>query len=165
MVFFTANWFRQPKFVADYNKSTWEVLTSQIDSLQNTIFSVKLTSIEKRSFSFYRYSDCKCICLKQLSPHHPHTFLPPVWTRGRKARRHHVGGQDLSRCAYVLCWQSALTLSLSVSSLAQAGGMACMGWPSGCMLGDGARGSASFDPQHAGAPFCDVICIWYINFY
>ena len=39
------------------------------------------------------------------------------------------------------------------------GGMACRGWPAGCMLGDGARGSASFDPQHAGAPFCDVICI------
>ena len=39
------------------------------------------------------------------------------------------------------------------------GGMACRGWPAGFMLGDGARGSASFDPQHAGAPFCDVICI------
>ena len=37
--------------------------------------------------------------------------------------------------------------------------MACRGSPAGCMLGDGARGSASFDPQHAGAPFCDVICI------
>ena len=37
--------------------------------------------------------------------------------------------------------------------------MACRGWPAGCMLGDGARDSASFDPQHAGAPFCDVICI------
>ena len=41
----------------------------------------------------------------------------------------------------------------------QPGGMACRGWPAGCMLGDGARDSASFDPQHAGAPFCDVICI------
>ena len=39
------------------------------------------------------------------------------------------------------------------------GGMACRGWPAGCMLGDGARDSASFDPQHTGAPFCDVICI------
>ena len=39
------------------------------------------------------------------------------------------------------------------------GGMACRGWPAGCMLGDGARDSASFDPQHAGASFCDVICI------
>ena len=37
--------------------------------------------------------------------------------------------------------------------------MACRGWPAGCMLGDGAHDSASFDPQHAGAPFCDVICI------
>ena len=33
-------------------------------------------------------------------------------------------------------------------------GMACRGWPTGCMLGDGARDSASFDPQQAGAPFC-----------
>ena len=32
------------------------------------------------------------------------------------------------------------------------GGMACRGWPAGCMLGDGARDSASFDPQHAGRP-------------
>ena len=39
------------------------------------------------------------------------------------------------------------------------GGMACRGWPASCMLGDGARDSASFDPQRAGAPFCDVICI------
>ena len=41
----------------------------------------------------------------------------------------------------------------------QPGSMACRVWPAGCMLGDGARGSASFDPQRAGAPFCDVICI------
>ena len=41
----------------------------------------------------------------------------------------------------------------------QPGGMACGGWPSGCMLGDGARGSATFDPQRGWAPFCDVICI------
>ena len=31
--------------------------------------------------------------------------------------------------------------------------------PAGCMLGDGARGSATFDPQRAWAPFCDVIFI------
>ena len=42
----------------------------------------------------------------------------------------------------------------------QPGGMACRGWTAGCMLGDSACGSASFDPQHAGGPFCDVICIW-----
>ena len=36
------------------------------------------------------------------------------------------------------------------------------GWPAGCMLGDGPRGSASFDPQHTWAHFCDVICIWSI---
>ena len=59
-------------------------------------------------------------------------------------------------------WQSALALSLSVSARARASPAvwhAGVG-PAGCMLGDGARGSASFDPQHAGAPFCDVICIW-----
>ena len=46
------------------------------------------------------------------------------------------------------------------------GGMACRGWPAGCMLGDGARDSASSDPQHVGASFCDVICIrsiWITN--
>ena len=31
-----------------------------------------------------------------------------------------LGGQDLSRYAHVLCWQSALALSLSVSARAQA---------------------------------------------
>ena len=41
--------------------------------------------------------------------------------------------------------------------------MACWGWPSGCMLGDGARGSATFDPQRGWAPFCDVIYIRSIN--
>ena len=42
-----------------------------------------------------------------------------------------------------------------------AGRRYCMyrGWPAGCMLGDGAHDSASFDPQHVRAPFCDVICI------
>ena len=52
-----------------------------------------------------------------------------------------IGAQPLSQCA----------------GPGQPGGMACRGWPAGRMLGDGARGSASFDPQHAGAPFCDVI--------
>ena len=54
-----------------------------------------------------------------------------------------IGAQPLSQCA----------------GPGQPGGMACRGWPSGCMLGDGARGSATFDPQRAWAPFCDVICI------
>ena len=58
-----------------------------------------------------------------------------------------IGAQPLSQCA----------------GPGQPGGMACRGWRSGCMLGDGARGSASFAPQHAGAPFCDVICIWSIQ--
>ena len=57
-----------------------------------------------------------------------------------------VGAQPLSQCA----------------GPGQPGGMACRGWPFGCMHGSGARGSASFEPQHAGAPFCDVICIWSI---
>ena len=41
------------------------------------------------------------------------------------------------------CW-------LPVGAQAQA----CRGWPAGCMLGDGARDSASFGPQQVGAPFC-----------
>ena len=36
-------------------------------------------------------------------------------------QRRHVGGQDLSRCAHVLCWQSVGALSLSVSARARAG--------------------------------------------
>ena len=42
------------------------------------------------------------------------------------------------------------------------GGTGCRGWPAGCLLGDGACDSASFGPQHVGAPFCDVICIRFI---
>ena len=45
----------------------------------------------------------------------------------------------------------------------QPGGMACRVCPPGCMLGDDARGSVSFDPQRSWAPFCDVICIWSIE--
>ena len=48
----------------------------------------------------------------------------------------------------------------------QPGGVACRGCPPGCMLGNDARGSASFDPQRRWAPFCDVICIYgLLNFY
>ena len=69
------------------------------------------------------------------------------------------------------CWGSRLVALharavleerwLSVGARARAGPAVwhCRGWPAGCMLGDGACDSASFDPQHAGAPFCDVICI------
>ena len=64
-------------------------------------------------------------------------------------------------CAGRAHWQSAASQSVRGPGPAP-GGMACRGWPSGCMLGDSARGSASFDPQRAGAPFCDVICIWSI---
>ena len=72
----------------------------------------------------------------------------PCWGSRRVALRARV----------VLAGVLALSASPSVR------GMARRGWPAGCMLGDGARGSASFDPQHAGGPFCDVICIWSITF-
>ena len=64
-----------------------------------------------------------------------------------------LGVKDLSRCAHVLSWKSVG--SQSVRGPGQPGVMACRGWPAGCMLGDGTCDSASFDPQHAGAPFCD----------
>ena len=54
--------------------------------------------------------------------------------------------------AHVLCWKS-----VSSQSVRGPGGMAFQGlarWLHAC-----ARDSASFDPQHAGASFCDVICI------
>ena len=69
-----------------------------------------------------------------------------VMLRARVVLAERIGAQPLSQCA----------------GPGQPGGMACRGWPAGCMLGDGACGSVSFDPQHAGAPFCDVICIWSI---
>ena len=72
-----------------------------------------------------------------------------VALRARVVLAERIGAQPLSQCA----------------GPGQPGGMACRGWPAGCMLGDGARDSASFDPQHAGAPFCDVICIWSIMLY
>ena len=67
-------------------------------------------------------------------------------------------GVKTCRAARTRCAGRALALSAS-QSVRGPGGMACRGWPAGCMLGDGAHDSASFDPQHAGAPFCDVICI------
>ena len=71
-----------------------------------------------------------------------------VALRARVVLAERIGAQPLSQC----------------EGPGQPGGMACRGWPAGCMLGDGARGSASFDPKHAGAPFCDVICIWSIGY-
>ena len=67
-------------------------------------------------------------------------------------------GVKTCRAARTCCAGRALALSRCAGP-GRPGGMACRGWPAGCMLGDGARDSASFDPQHAGAPFCDVICI------
>ena len=58
--------------------------------------------------------------------------------RARVVLAERIGAQPLSQCA----------------GPGQPGG-----WSSGCMLGDGARGTATFDPQRAWAPFCDVICI------
>ena len=67
-------------------------------------------------------------------------------------------GVKTCHAARTCCAGRVLALSRCAGP-GQPGGMACRGWPAGCMLGDGARDSASFDPQHAGAPFCDVICI------
>ena len=75
-------------------------------------------------------------------------------------------GVKTYRAARTCCAGRARWRSQPLSQCAgpgQPGSMACRGWPAGCMLGDGARGSASFDPQHVGAPFCDVICIWSIE--
>ena len=75
-------------------------------------------------------------------------------------------GVKTCRAARTCCAGRARWCSQPLSQCAgpgRPGGIACRGtvghWPAGCMLGDGARDSASFDPQHTGAPFCDVICI------
>ena len=59
-----------------------------------------------------------------------------VALRTRVVLSERIGAQPLSQCA----------------GPGQPGGMTCRGWPAGCMLDDGARGSASFDPQHTGRP-------------
>ena len=95
---------------------------------------------------------CTLILIDLMHWRHVSITTMPCWgsrlvaLRARVVLAERIGAQPLSQCA----------------GPGQPGGMACRGWPSGCMLGDGARGSASFDPQHAGAPFCDVICIWSI---
>ena len=81
--------------------------------------------------------------------------------RHKGSRLHNNDARLVSRSAHVLCWQCALALSLSVGRASPAAWQ-CRGCPPGCMLGDDARGSASFDPQCRWAPFCDVICIWSI---
>ena len=53
------------------------------------------------------------------------------------------------RAARTCCAGRALALSASQSVHGPGPArryMACRGWPAGCMLGDGARVSASFDP-------------------
>ena len=62
-------------------------------------------------------------------------------------------------CAACTCCAGRVLALSRCAGPGRPGGMACRGWPASCMLGDGACNSASFDPQHAGAPFCDVICI------
>ena len=65
-------------------------------------------------------------------------------------------------CAGRAHWRSA-SQSVRGPGPARRYGMQGLARPSGCMLGDSTRGaSVSFDPQRAGAPFCDVICIWSI---
>ena len=88
-------------------------------------------------------------------------YRPYAWT-SRLHNNDAMLGVKTCRAAHTCCAGRALALSASQSvrvGPGRPGGMACRGWPAGCMLGDGARDSASFDPQHAGAPFCDVICI------
>ena len=48
-------------------------------------------------------------------------YRPYALTSRLHKQRLHVGGQDLSRCAHVLCWKSVGALSLSVSARARAG--------------------------------------------
>ena len=86
-------------------------------------------------------------------------------SRHKGSHLHNNDASLVSRSAHVLCWQCALALSLSVRGprAGQPGGVACRVCPPGCMLGDDARGSVSFDPQRSWAPFCDVICIWSIG--
>ena len=72
-------------------------------------------------------------------------------------------GVKTCRAARTCCAGRVLALSLCPGP-GRPGDMACRGWPAGSMLGDGACDSAWFDPQHAGAPFCDVICIRSIIF-
>ena len=84
--------------------------------------------------------------------------------RHKGSHLHNNDASLVSRSAHVLCWQCALALSLSVrgARAGQPGGVACRVCPPGCMLGDGASGSVSIEPQRSWAPFCDVICIWSI---
>ena len=58
-------------------------------------------------------------------------------------------GVKTCRATRTCCAGRALAFSAS-QSVRGPGGMACKGWPAGCMLGDGARGSASFDPPTRG---------------
>ena len=76
--------------------------------------------------------------------------------RHKGSHLHNNDASLVSRSAHVLCWQCARARA------GQPGGVACRVCPPGCMLGDDARGSVSFDPQRSWAPFCDVICIWSI---
>ena len=76
------------------------------------------------------------------------------------------GSRLVSACAHVLCWQSALALSLSVSARARASPAVWHAWVgplAACLAIAHVAVSQKFDPQRAWAPFCDVICIWSIT--
>ena len=90
------------------------------------------------------------LCTSGLNPNRPYALTAHLHNNDAML------GVKTCRAART-CWKR-----LALSQCAGPGrpdGMACRGWPAGCMLGDGACDSASFDPQHARAPFCDVICI------
>ena len=92
----------------------------------------------------------------------PHYDNRPYALTSRLHNNDAMLGVKTCRAACTCCAGRALALSASqsVRGPGPAGRYGiCRRWPAGCMLGDGARDSASFDPQHAGAPFCDVICI------
>ena len=104
---------------------------------------------------WYRYSISECTVIDLMHWRHVSITTTQCWgsrhvalqLRARVVLAEHIGAQPLSQC----------------TGPGQPGGMACQGWPSGCMLG-----SASFDSRHAVVPFCDVICIWsiiLINFF
>ena len=93
------------------------------------------------------------------------TLIDLMHWRHKGSHLHNNDASLVSRSAHVLCWQCALALSLSMRGPRRASPAVwqCRGCPPGCMLGDDARGSVSFDPQRSWAPFCDVICIWSIT--
>ena len=111
-----------------------------------------------------RHFGKKCHFDSTLLRNNPNIFVPlnrPYALMSRLHNNDAMLGVKTCRAARTCCagerWRSQ-PLS-QCAGPGRPGSMACRGWPGGFMLGDGARDSASFDPQCAGAPFCDVICI------